>query len=551
MTCCENSCLKWFGPSPNNKHRPQPPPFPPRCFVPPNTNPPDSKCIPECQKRKAEECESKYKDLINYTNDNPNNNDPMEILNDSMEIEAYNKTYNFNRNATTITVSTQPNPQIELEEEDLSNAMTPSLQDLKNETEYEIESENMPPKQVTPQPILGCMIPRADNYNENATQDDPSNPCIIGGCTDINATNFDPEATYNNNTCEYEQPTQYTPQFSITGLSQENIINDMSNLFMSDSRNTGHHPEGIWWIPEWKWNQAIWDGQPIDPETLIDRSGAFPDYSALCAWIRPIPGDRFIVRGIREKFNQVKPFKDNANPTIPEIEAWHLEVIRHFREMFGRTTPVKYNARLMLETQWATERKETTAWDSTHPTDPPFFQGTFHTYPALGGTMGPCFQIDGTTRIDITGANGIDNPNARRWGHGGDSFTPHSPDFSPNNPDIQQALSSPPYLNNFTKYPELQNYNPNTMPADPTKAWTPNTYSEAVGIKEEKKDTPWSIKFANVIAGWICGEGTSGHAGPYVGGPNPPDRIRSEVGIAWWPSSFDSSLIISRVKWAS
>ncbi len=49
--------------------------------------------------------------------------------------------------------------------------------------------------------INGCTNPIAINYNAVANQDDGS--CLIVGCTDPNADNFNPEANSNNNSCIY------------------------------------------------------------------------------------------------------------------------------------------------------------------------------------------------------------------------------------------------------------------------------------------------------------------------------------------------------------
>lgn len=47
----------------------------------------------------------------------------------------------------------------------------------------------------------GCSNEIADNYDPNVNFDDGS--CQIGGCNDPLADNYDPIATYNNNTCQY------------------------------------------------------------------------------------------------------------------------------------------------------------------------------------------------------------------------------------------------------------------------------------------------------------------------------------------------------------
>jgi len=52
------------------------------------------------------------------------------------------------------------------------------------------------------QVCAGCTNINADNYNQNATTDDGS--CEYGGCTDTDANNYDSNATYNDNSCEYD-----------------------------------------------------------------------------------------------------------------------------------------------------------------------------------------------------------------------------------------------------------------------------------------------------------------------------------------------------------
>lgn len=59
---------------------------------------------------------------------------------------------------------------------------------------------------VTGDEILGCMDPIANNYNEDATMDMGNCMYYVVGCSDINATNYDPSANYdpNNNLCQYD-----------------------------------------------------------------------------------------------------------------------------------------------------------------------------------------------------------------------------------------------------------------------------------------------------------------------------------------------------------
>ena len=55
-------------------------------------------------------------------------------------------------------------------------------------------------------PILGCTIPEACNYNPEATEDDGSCDffsCIVFGCNNPAACNYDPEVTFNDGSCDF------------------------------------------------------------------------------------------------------------------------------------------------------------------------------------------------------------------------------------------------------------------------------------------------------------------------------------------------------------
>lgn len=66
-------------------------------------------------------------------------------------------------------------------------------------------------------PVNGCTNPLASNFNPSATID--NNSCIFPGCTDASALNFDPTATSNNGSCVYTVPQivineiHYNPSF--------------------------------------------------------------------------------------------------------------------------------------------------------------------------------------------------------------------------------------------------------------------------------------------------------------------------------------------------
>jgi len=59
---------------------------------------------------------------------------------------------------------------------------------------------------IEPDPILGCTDSSALNYNPSATQNDGSCEYDIYGCTDPNATNYNSNATQDDGTCTYPEP---------------------------------------------------------------------------------------------------------------------------------------------------------------------------------------------------------------------------------------------------------------------------------------------------------------------------------------------------------
>lgn len=80
------------------------------------------------------------------------------------------------------------------------------------------------PDPPPPDPIYGCTDPNASNYDPNATADDgscqypPPPPTPIYGCTDPNASNYNPNATADDGSCQYPPP----PVYGCTNLSASN-----------------------------------------------------------------------------------------------------------------------------------------------------------------------------------------------------------------------------------------------------------------------------------------------------------------------------------------
>ncbi|CAB9528235.1 hypothetical protein SEMRO_2176_G317830.1 [Seminavis robusta] len=285
----------------------------------------------------------------------------------------------------------------------------------------------------------------------------------------------------------------YSTSFTLTTRpTGTEMMNAMTTGTVPGANNDQltHAPDDITWIPTHRGVEAQWDGIPFDPTGKTNGE--------LCDFLRP--GQPYVIRGIREKFYELNPFADNANPTPSEIDLWNIEVIRHFRALLGVTTPVQPDGRLYLESRWADERKYTQTWDTKYPrTGVP------------GAHNGVCFQANGDP-IDIAG------------GHCGESFFVDATDRA-------TYISASPYQNDFSTYPELASYN--------------TRFAQTSGLSGAPAYLPWSMKFPWIIANFICGEGLGGHAGPYVG----PDACPF-FGCSFWREDPAANWVNFRGKWS-
>lgn len=280
---------------------------------------------------------------------------------------------------------------------------------------------------------------------------------------------------------------QLTPEYSKYSKSETQMMNDLTAHSQAEPANNSQGFDG-WLTNAYNKPEVIWDGVPLDPTGL---SG-----SEICPFIRPT-GSSYVILGLKQHYDNIKPFADETSPTISEINNWSIEVIRHFRALLGNNNPVVPDARLFLEARWATERKRSTVWDAD--------------YPDVGGTYdGPWGPCQGGTNE-----------------HCGESFFPEES-------DRLLYINAAPYNGDYAKYPELQDYTLRMAKASGISGWAGS-------------DLPWSIKIATVIGHWICNEGTIQHAGPYVG-KSTDGTSRKYFGCSWWWDG-SSNTVSFRGKW--
>lgn len=365
----------------------------------------------------------------------------------------------------------------------------PSVKTIKENDEYEESTEQWFIKKPTP--VYGCTNPSATNYNPAATVDDGSCIYPVYGCTDPSATNYNPAATVNDGSCVYAPtaPTYYQPAHQIPTTfvfsSDPYLSQELMTTYITNTIPNNGLP---WWLSDSDWDAAMWDGNPIDADSMTNTE--------LCEWLKPTPSP-YLVRGIRELYISVNPFADETAVTSNEIDAWNVEVILHIRRMLGYgDRPLVIDPRLMLEARWAEERKWTAYWDTAkYPSNTP------------GSAYGFCNDGNGNT-MDIAG------------GHCGATFFPDATDRA-------SYISDSPYNNDFSKYPELENYT--------------SRISQSEAVRDQKMTLGWSIQMSVIMAGFICGEGTTGHAGPFLG--------RERLGYAWTVFPDNNNIYRGRFKW--
>lgn len=252
---------------------------------------------------------------------------------------------------------------------------------------------------------------------------------------------FDEEDDYAGSAPGIDISLAYTPDYTVVSSLGTGCYTSMTASYAR------HDPDGILWLPP---GWPTWDGvTTLNPCTSTAAQ--------IVEWVWPAsPGSGWQMRGLREMFYDDPPFADNTSPTVQEIEAWHIRVIRLYRDLLGVSTPIASSRDLYLRSHFNDERKYSTFWDSAYP-------GT------LGSANGPCV--------------GMSPYNA----HCGATFVPNCP-------------AQEPYLRT----------------GDPCVV---NTGGGAEGIFGGEFDWPWAIKLSRVMRNIVEAEGISGHGGPFLGRP--------------------------------
>ena len=144
------------------------------------------------------------------------------------------------------------------------------------ETDYDLPTDNE--SEETEEVIYGCTDPTAMNYNPNATQENGSCQYEVFGCTDPTAMNYNPTATTNDGSCQYEvfgctdpDAVNYNPNATTNDGSCQYQMGE-TNEPMPDTPPVGYDlARGILMTdtlsPEGQW---IWSGFGWNPNNNTD-----------------------------------------------------------------------------------------------------------------------------------------------------------------------------------------------------------------------------------------------------------------------------------------
>ena len=240
-----------------------------------------------------------------------------------------------------------------------------------------------------------------------------------------------------------------------------------------------HDPDGILWLTPQLWKAAEWDCVPRNP----------CDYTRdeMKKWLFP---DDNTMRGLRERFYEVKPFADNRNPTVAEIDSWNVEIVNHFRRLLGLTLMVVPDRKLFLRAQWGNE----------------------------------AYQVKRFVKNGTRVAEGV-CPIGTTNGHCGSTYFPYCG-------PVDLPSTEPGQDHPFYRYPDEPFVCNKTIPAGDE------------GVGNTPADLPWSIKLTRLIAMFIGTDGFCSHTGPFLTSP------KVGFGTIFWRKPKEKDMTIWRVKWS-
>lgn len=141
--------------------------------------------------------------------------------------------------------------------------------------------------------------------------------------------------------------TAYTPTYTILSTIGRECI------FSYGAITGGNHGPTNTRLNSPTW--PTWNGTPINP--CVSTPTQIRDF----VW----PSSNvFQMRGLKEVWDADVPFSDLNNPTVEEIEDWHVVVIGHYRDLIGSTVPISKSRSAYLRAQWSEETKQTRFWDA-------------------------------------------------------------------------------------------------------------------------------------------------------------------------------------------
>lgn len=192
-----------------------------------------------------------------------------------------------------------------------------------------------------------------------------------GGCS---RTGYPPDPSYP--TDPRSDPLAYTPMYRGGQSEWLSIIDAWDSHGPLDAGNNASSPP-VWY----DWDGTVFPIYSPDTLTVAEKEQYRKDWYQ---FIFPNYPNDFIMRGLKQLYDSVQPFRDVSNPTVSEFELWNDKVLNLFRQMSG-LPPATMSRELFIMNKWSKERKTTTMWDSEYP-------GTFDSAygPCVGGTNLHC-----------------------------------------------------------------------------------------------------------------------------------------------------------------